>query len=181
MLRRGGASGGEAVFITGTIGDAGAGLAILGGEGDNLSEPDRDMLVRRYLLPEPRLLFGGLLKGIATSSVDVSDGLLADLGHIASVSGVGITIEAAQIPLSPALINLWGAQVDAVIRAATAGDDYEIAFTSPASLRQVLEAAASEVGVAIVEIGRVEAGSGVTLLDESGQVLRVEKSGFTHF
>jgi thiamine-monophosphate kinase len=79
------------------------------------------------------------------------------------------------------LINLWGAQVDAVIRAATAGDDYEIAFTAPASLRQVLEAAASEVGVAIVEIGRVEAGSGVTLLDESGQALRVEKSGFTHF
>lgn len=181
MLRRGGAGEGEHVFVTGTIGDAGAGLAILQGDGDNLSEPDRDMLVRRYLLPEPRLLFGALLRGIATSSIDVSDGLLADLGHIASVSGVGITIEAAQIPLSPALINLWGAQVETVIRAATAGDDYEIAFTAPASLLQPLKAAASEVGVSVVEIGRVEAGSGVTLLDESGQVLRVKKSGFKHF
>jgi len=122
-----------------------------------------------------------MLKGIATSSVDVSDGLLADLGHIANVSGVGITIEAARIPLSPALINLWGEQLDTVIRAATAGDDYEIAFTAPASLRQPLNAAAAEVGVSVVEIGRVEAGSGVTLLGESGQALRVEKPGFTHF
>ena len=181
MLRRNGAGAGELVFVTGTIGDAGAGLAILRGDGDNLREPDRDMLVRRYLLPQPRLLLGGMLKGIATSSVDVSDGLLADLGHIANVSGVGIAIEAARIPLSPALINLWGEQLDTVIRAATAGDDYEIAFTAPASLRQPLNAAAAEVGVSVVEIGRVEAGSGVTLLGESGQALRVEKPGFTHF
>ncbi len=181
MICRSGASGGELVFVTGSIGDAGAGLAIIQGEGGELAEADRDLLVRRYLLPEPRLLLGGLLKGIATSALDISDGLLADLGHIADVSKVAIAIEAARIPLSAALIKLWGTQTDTFVRAATAGDDYEIAFTAPASMGQVLQAAASEVGVEVVEIGRVEAGAGVTLLDESGQVLKVEKSGFKHF
>ncbi len=181
MLRRSGAIEGDLVFVTGTIGDAGAGLAILQGEGDDLPETDRDFLVRRYLLPEPRLVFGGLLKGIATSSLDISDGLVADLGHITEVSGVGITVEAARIPMSSALVKFRGEDGDAIVRAASAGDDYEIAFTAPASLRQVLEAAASEAGVAISEIGRVEAGSFVTILDESRQAIPFEKSGFTHF
>jgi len=181
MLRRDGAVEGQCVFVTGTVGDSGAGLAILEGEGDHLSDADRDFLVKRYFLPEPRLFFGGLMKGLATSSVDVSDGLLADLGHIASTSGVEITLEAARIPMSAALINLWGDKVETIIRAATAGDDYEIAFTAPASLRQPLKAAADEVGVTVAEIGRVGAGRGVALLDESGHPLEIKKSGFTHF
>jgi len=181
MLRRAGASEDDLVFVTGTIGDAGAGLAILQGEGDDLPETHRDFLVRRYLLPEPRLVFGGLLKGIATSSLDVSDGLVADLGHIAEVSGVGITIEASRIPLSPALVKFRGVDSGAVIQAVTAGDDYEIAFTAPASLRQPIEEAALEVGLSISEIGRVGAGRSVILVDESGQSVAVEKSGFTHF
>lgn len=181
MLRRGGAGLGDLVFVTGTIGDAGAGLAIMQADGDDLPEADRNYLVRRYLLPEPRLFFGGLLKGLATSSLDVSDGLVADLGHIASASGVGLSIEATQIPLSSALVKYSGTREKAVLSAASSGEDYEIAFTAPSSLRQPLEAAASEVGVTITEIGRVEAGAGVRLLDESGQALKLEKSGFTHF
>jgi len=181
MLRRSGAHEGDLVFVTGTVGDAGAGLAILQSEGDDLSEVDRDFLVRRYLLPEPRLVVGGLLKGIATSSLDVSDGLLADFSHIADVSAVAIKIVAAQIPLSPALVNFRGAGGNTIMGAATAGDDYEIAFTAPSSFRQILQEIASKVGVAITEIGQVEAGCAVALFDESGQVMKVESPGFTHF
>ena len=181
MLRRGGAAENQLVFVTGTIGDAGAGLAILEGEGDDLPDADRDFLVRRYFLPEPRLQFGGLMRGIATSSVDISDGLLADLGHVASASGVAITVEAARIPTCSALNKLWGNSVETIIRAATSGDDYEIAFTAPESLRQPLKAAADEVGVSVAEIGRVSRGHGLTVLDESGKALNIKKSGFTHF
>ena len=181
VLRRGGANAGDLVFVTGTIGDAGAGLAILQSDNDHLPETDRNFLVRRYLLPEPRLAVGALLRGIATSSLDVSDGLLADLGHIADVSRVAIELEANRIPLSAALTK-FGEPGDAlIIRAATAGDDYEIAFTAPASFRQVLNGIAGDTGVAISEIGRIEAGAGVTLLDGSGTALKVEKTGFTHF
>jgi len=181
MLRRTGAHEGDLAFVTGTIGDAGAGLEILKSEGSDLSEADRDFLIRRYFLPEPRLIVGGLLKGIATSSLDVSDGLLSDFSHIADVSSVAIKIVSARIPLSPALVNYRGIRSKAILGAATAGDDYEIAFTAPSSFRQILQEISGELGVAITEIGRVEAGCTVALLDESGKGIKVESPGFTHF
>jgi thiamine-monophosphate kinase len=181
MIRRFGAQPGDLVFVTGTIGDAGAGLEILKGGGGDLEQADRDFLVSRYRLPQPRLGFGGLLKGLATASLDISDGLLADLGHISEVSGVKITVDADRIPFSTSLGELWGAGDDAALRAATAGDDYEIAFTAPESLVQTLEAAAEESGVPFTEVGRVEAGSGVELLDGNGNALTVSNPGFTHF
>lgn len=181
ILRRGGAEEGDRVFVTGTIGDAGAGLEILKGGGGAPSESDREALIARYRLPQPRLAFGRLLKGLATSALDVSDGLIADLGHIADVSHVKIAVDAARIPLSQPLVNFWGEGEDAILRAATAGDDYEIAFTAPGSLRQTLSSASEQAGVALSEIGRVEAGSGVVLLDAGGKALPVGKPGFTHF
>jgi thiamine-monophosphate kinase len=181
MLRRAGAEVGDRVFVTGTIGDAGGGLEILQGSEDSLSEADRDFLVSRYLLPQPRLGFGTLLKGLATASLDVSDGLIADLGHISDVSGVRIVVEASNIPLSPALAALWGNGTGTAARAASAGDDYEIAFTAPESLLQTLNAASQESGVVFTEIGRVEEGSGVSLLDPDGNAVAVDKPGFTHF
>ena len=181
MLLRGGAEEGDAVFVTGTIGDAGGGLAILRGGGKELGDDERAFLVARYRLPEPRLGFGPLLKGLATASLDVSDGLLADLGHIAEVSKVKLVVDAARVPLSPALARLWGSDDSVVLRAASAGDDYEIAFTAPVSLRQTLDEVAKETGIAFTEIGRVEAGEGVVLLDRSGTAMAIGKAGFTHF
>ena len=134
-IRRAGAKPGDAVFVSGSIGDAGAGLAVLSGGGANLGEADRASLVGRYRLPEPRLALGRRLIGLASAALDVSDGLIADLGHIAEVSRVRIVVHAPRIPLSSAYVALWGQDTGARLRAATAGDDYEIAFTAPEGAR----------------------------------------------
>ena len=181
MLRRFGARPRDAVFVSGTVGDAGAGLAVLKGEGTGLSDFVRSALASRYQLPEPRLNLGRRLVGLASAALDVSDGLIADLGHIAEVSGVKITIDAARLPLSPATRAFWGSGTDAIVRAATSGDDYELAFTAPAALRAKIEALAGELGVQLHEIGRVDAGNGIVLVDAVGKPLPITRPGFTHF
>jgi thiamine-monophosphate kinase len=181
MIRRLGARPRDAVFVTGTIGDAGAGLAVLKGEGVGLSDFNRAALISRYQLPEPRVALGPQLLGIASSALDVSDGLLADLGHIAKISEVRIAVDAAKVPISPATQTLWGQSQETIVRAAASGDDYEIAFTAPASARARLEELSRTSGVAIAEIGRVEAGTGVHLLDDKGKAIPVSRAGFSHF
>jgi len=181
MVRRKGARPRDAVFVSGSIGDAGAGLAVLKGEGVGLSDFDRSALISRYQLPEPRVALGRALLGLASSALDVSDGLLADLDHIANVSGVRIAVDAVKIPVSSATRALWGHGQETVLRAATAGDDYEIAFTAAASARTRIAELSRTSGVAITEIGRVEAGGGAHLLDERGKPIAVPRAGFTHF
>jgi thiamine-monophosphate kinase len=166
MIRRAGAAPGDGVFVTGTIGDSGGGL-----------EARNGVLFERYRVPEPPVAFGPSLRGVASAAIDVSDGLLADLGHIAGVSGVRIAVEAESIPRSGALRALWGDTQEAVVRAATAGDDYQIAFTAP--LARVAEIAAARVQV--TRIGAVEQGSGVVLLDANGREIPVPRKGFAHF
>lgn len=179
-IRRAGARPGDLVFVSGTIGDAGGGLAILNGEAKG-PRNENDSLVARYRLPTPRLALGRALRGLASASLDVSDGLIADLGHIAAVSKVRIAVEAAAIPRSAALSALWGESAEAIARAATSGDDYELAFTAPASAREAIQAAAAAASVPVTEIGHVEAGEGVHLLDETGVELSILRSGWTHF
>ena len=128
-----------------------------------------------------RLALGRALRGLASARLDVSDGLMADLGHIAAVSKVHIAVEAAAIPRSAALRALWGESAEAIARAATSGDDYELAFTAPASSREPILAAAAAAGVPVTEIGHVEPGEGVHLLDETGVELSILRSGWTHF
>lgn len=180
MIRRSGAQPGDIVYVSGTIGDAGAGLDILKGRSPSVDATHREHLVDRYRLPEPRLSLGSRLQAFASASIDVSDGLLADLGHIADVSNVGIAIDAARIPLSPAYRALGPADIDAIVRAATSGDDYEIAFTAPRSARAAVEAAADETDLALTELGSVSTGKGVVLLDK-GVPVPVERPGYTHF
>ena len=179
MLRRAGAQPGDLAFVSGTIGDAGGGLACLKGEGSSLEESEREFLIRRFRVPEPRLALGAALRGTASASLDVSDGLMADLGHIADVSRVRIVVESVRLPLSPALLALKGA--DAASIAAAAGDDYEIAFTAPPFQRARIAEIAARSGVQVTEIGRVETGAGVTLTDPSGRKIPLTHKGFTHF
>ena len=176
MIRRSGARPGDGVYVSGTIGDAGAGLALLRGELP--SDADTNFLIDRYRQPIPRLALGAALRGVATAALDVSDGLIADLGHIADVSAVRIVVQADYVPRSNVVHRLWPG-VEGILRAATSGDDYEIAFTAQ-SEAAALEAG-RKAGVAVTMIGRVEEGLGVALLDEAGREVPLTRSGYTHF
>ncbi|HVW73546.1 MAG TPA: thiamine-phosphate kinase [Rhizomicrobium sp.] len=167
LVRRSGARVGDAVYVTGTIGDSGGGLAIFKRETHVLSDADRDYLTARYRVPEPPLAFAAQLPAIAHASVDVSDGLIADLGHIASASGVRIVVEGEQVPLSAPLKALWGEQV--LRRAVSAGDDYQIAFTAPDGLAGPF-----------TRIGRVMAGEGVSLTFRAREIA-LPRPGYRHF
>ena len=167
MIKRSGARVGDAVYVTGTVGDSGGGLAVLKGETGNLDEADRAYLKNRYRVPQPPVRFGTGLYDIAHASVDVSDGLIADLGHLALASGVGIVVEGERLPLSPALKALWGQE--ATVRAVVAGDDYQIAFTAPPNLSGPF-----------ARIGHVRAGDGISLALD-GKEVALPKPGYRHF
>jgi thiamine-monophosphate kinase len=175
-IRRAGAKPGDLVFVTGTIGDAGLGLELL-----ERGKRTPSAAIQKYRVPQPRLGFGKLLHGIATASIDISDGLLADLGHVAETSRVSVVIDAAKVPLSKAVQTVWGTNDNAVLRAASAGDDYEIAFTCrPRDIARV-EAAAFKSKTKVTLIGQVRRGQGLSLIGRNGKSLRFARAGFTHF
>jgi thiamine-monophosphate kinase len=178
---RSGARPGDTVFVSGTLGDGALGLKVLRGELSALGAAHRDFLADRYRLPRPRLRLGQGLVGIAHAMMDVSDGLVADLGHICEASGVGAVVEAARLPLSPAA----GAAISAdasLLRAAFAdGDDYELLFTASADAAGAITTVAKDAGVPVVAIGRVESGNSVRLLDRNGAPIPVVDGGYRHF
>jgi len=181
MVKRIGAQMGDAVYVTGTIGDSAGGLALLRQEPHDLSQAQRDYLTGRYRQPEPPVVFGSqFLKDMASAAIDVSDGLIADLGHVASASHVKIDLDAEAIPRSEALRALWGEGEGAIVRAATAGDDYQIAFTARPGRHSEIQAAADEAKISVVCIGQARAGEGV-VLHYQGRVLTVPKPGYRHF
>ena len=167
MVKRSGARIGDAVYVTGTIGDSGGGLAILRGETQTIADAERDQLVARYRVPQPPVTFASTLRDIAHASIDISDGLIADLGHIASASDVRIVVEGESVPLSAPLKSLWGDS--ALLRAIASGDDYQIAFTAPPGLTGPF-----------TRIGQVAAGEGVALT-LAGREISVPKMGYRHF
>lgn len=176
MIRRSGARAGEAVYVTGDIGMSAGGLAVFKREKHALAEADRDALVARYRVPEPPV--GLALCGLAGASVDVSDGLMADLGHVAAASGVAIDVDAGALPIPACLKDWWGAGVFA--RAATGGDDYQIAFTADPAREAELHAAARASGTRITRIGQVRAGQGAHLL-HGGAEIALPRPGYRHF
>lgn len=176
MIRRDGALPGDAIYVTGTLGDASLGLKCL--EGDLAMAPD---LVDRYHHPQPRVGFGQAARGLVTAGADVSDGLLADLAHICSASGVGANILQAALPLSSSAkaavtedLSLWPSIY-------AGGDDYELLLTVPEESSGALEQAAAESGVSVSRIGVVDSTTGIRLVDPDGQLLQTKHSGFQHF
>jgi thiamine-monophosphate kinase len=178
MLKRSGAEAGDGVYVTGSIGDSGGGLAIFKREKHTLDETQRDQLIARYRVPQPPLAFGAALRDLASAAIDVSDGLIADLDHLADNSVVRLHIDAEAIPRSQALRAFWGDDAAAILRAATAGDDYQIAFTADPAREAKIKAAAGSV--AVTRIGSVGSGQGVELRYQ-GQALIVPRPGWRHF
>ncbi|BCW89111.1 Thiamine-monophosphate kinase [Alphaproteobacteria bacterium SO-S41] len=181
MLRRSGARPGDLVCVSGTIGDGGFGLAELRQPHPDLTDAQRRFLIARYRIPQPRTRLGPSLLGLASAALDVSDGLIQDLGHIARQSGVGLSIDAAAVPLSPAGLAIARGDPPARLRALSAGDDYEIAFTVPKARLKAMEAAAAKARIRVSVIGRVMKGQGVTVLGPDGTPFEAGPGGFDHF
>ena len=186
MLRRGGARAGDTIFVTGTIGDAALGLAVLRGRLANLDTNAAHVLVDRYRLPRPRVRLGPRLIGMAHAALDVSDGLLADLGHLCETSELSAVIEARRVPLSTAARAVLTTDSGHITTALTGGDDYEILFTAPPEAVNELATLSRTLDVPITAIGRMQSPSigkqsQITVLDESLEPLVFDRSGWTHF
>jgi thiamine-monophosphate kinase len=163
-----------------TLGDAR--LALAGYRGELALPADAQAAAgTRMHTPTPRVALGVLLaeRNLAHAAIDISDGLVGDLGHILARSRVGATLDADALPAGPVLAT----QPQALRRAFTAagGDDYEICFTAPASRREAILAAAAECGTVVTRIGRIEDAAGLRWTDASGAALALELSSFDHF
>jgi len=168
-LRRDGARAGDDVWVSGHPGTAALGLRQL------LAGGARDEAARVFAAPAPRVALGLALRGLASAAIDVSDGLLADAGHIAARSGVAIALERERLPFSPQLESLADRD-DACALALGGGDDYELCFTAPPRHGAAIAGAAADLGLACTRIGRVLAGQGATC---AGFVPRT--GGYQHF
>ncbi len=179
-LRRRGSVPGDLVMVSGTIGDGALGLLAAQERLPDVGAEIADELARRYRRPEPRVVLGQGLIGLASAAVDVSDGLAGDLAHLAAASGVGVVLEAPSVPLSAAAVEVLHADPAKLLRVLTGGDDYELAFTVPPTLRDQVDRIARSGGVDVTVVGRVEPGRGVTILDSEGQVLDLPELGYSH-
>lgn len=178
---RAGARPGDLVYVSGTLGDGALGLQVLAGAVIGLDPADAAFLADRYRLPRPRLALGAGLVGLAHAMADVSDGLLADLGHIADVSGVAAVVEARRVPVSAAAqaaIARAPARWEAPF---SGGDDYELVFAVPPAAADAVAALARDLDLRVSAIGRFEAGTGVTLVDAHGTAMPVTATGWRHF
>jgi thiamine-monophosphate kinase len=174
-LRRDGAREGDDIWMSGTLGDAAAALAQwrAGGAGD----PGFRVRLDR---PVPRVDVGLALADVAHAAIDVSDGLLADLGHVCVASGVGAELMLDALPASPLLRQRFDAPARAALQA-TGGDDYELCFTAAPARRDAIAAIAQRCDVPLTRVGRIVAGSGVRALLADGSPWHPDRSGYTHF
>ncbi|MBU6248106.1 MAG: thiamine-phosphate kinase [Xanthomonadaceae bacterium] len=179
-LRREGARVGDLVFVTGTLGDAAAGLQRLAVADDPDEENRRAVLRERLNRPTPRVAAGLALRGRATACIDVSDGLLADLGHVCTASGVGAELEASTLPLSSALLGCCD-KAAARDYALSGGDDYELCFTVAPARAGELQADLGRLGCGATRIGRIVAGAGVRVRGEDGAWRASGRAGWDHF
>jgi thiamine-monophosphate kinase len=176
-IRRSGASPGDRLFVSGTLGDAAAGLALLR-DGD-VSTEDKQHLADRFCQPAARVSLGQALSGMASAAIDVSDGLYSDIGKLLEQSNAGGTLETESIPMSPQLKNVCGDEAARQF-ALTGGDDYELCFTLAPNDAQKAVTLAEQCRVSLTCIGEVEAKSGLRCT-RSGASFSFEHGGYRHF
>ena len=174
-LRRDGARPGDEIWLSGCVGDAALALAHLQGH-IALSETQFAACAPRLHQPQPRVALGLALRGLANSAIDVSDGLLADLGHILDASQVGAEIEIEALPVSRLLLEQEQQRL-----ALSGGDDYELCFTVPAARRAEVERISAQLALPLTRIGKIVAGQGCIVHDAAGNPLDIEVGGYDHF
>jgi thiamine-monophosphate kinase len=178
VVKRSGATPGDQIFVTGTLGDSALGLAMLRG-GERQGGP-----VDRHNLPTPRLLAGQMLAEarIVTAMIDISDGLAADLGHILEASGVGAKVEEKLLPLAEGFREKAVSYSDDPLEfAISGGEDYELLFTSPSAYGSQVVSLLRQEKLAVTRIGEIVAGTGLSFIKENGVPRRLEKVGYDHF
>lgn len=184
-LRRSGAEAGDDVYVSGSIGDAALGLKVLKDELTGLRRQHAEYLLARYRRPQPRVRLGGRLFGLASAAIDVSDGLVADLRHVARTSRVEASIDLGLVPFSAAASAAMASDPALSELAITGGDDYELLFTAPPSAAPRLEDLSKDIGLALTIIGKI-GGEGdkaghVRVVDEDGREMTIKDSGYRHF
>jgi thiamine-monophosphate kinase len=177
-LLRSGARPGDDLWVSGLLGDARLALEVFRGRVE-LPGQDFEAVRRAMEQPQPRVALGLALRGLASSAIDLSDGLVGDLGHLLARSGVAAAVAVEALPRSAVL----AAQPAALQRECllAGGDDYELLFTAPPARRDAVHAAGAAAGVAVTRCGQIAAGSGLTLTDRDGHVLPAAWRGFDHF
>jgi thiamine-monophosphate kinase len=172
-VHRSGGQDGDEIWVTGTIGDGALGLVVAQGR---LIDPT-GFLLDRYRVPQPRV--GLALAGIASAGMDISDGLVQDLGHICRASGLGAELLAGNVPLSDAARV---AGPDWLVTCLTGGDDYELLLAVPPARSDALRQEATRAGIPVTRIGRFHSGPPeVVVRQASGEVLALTKGGWSHF
>lgn len=178
-LLRGGAHAGDVLAVSGTLGDSGAGLALVANRLGSVHGLEAQQLIRRFEYTEPRVQLGIFARGIATAAMDISDGLLGDLPKLAQASGLAAHVAVERLPLSAALRSV--ASLDQAREwAMGAGDDYELLFAVPAERFAALKAAAQRLNLLLTPIGELRSGAGVTW-SLNGKDYRPSASGYDHF
>lgn len=178
VLLRSGASVGDHIFVSGTLGDGRAGLEAVLGELD-CDEQNAAYFQKRYFYPDVRIRMGLLLRYFASSCIDVSDGMLADLNHICEASGVGASIDASKIPMSQELLASVPTST-ALEWALTGGDDYQLCFTATEKYAEQLQAQARTRAIDVTWIGTIVEGSGIRDA-KTGRSYKYSQAGFSHF
>lgn len=189
-LRRDGAKAGDDIWVSGQLGDAALALAHLQGR-VKLDDAAFSACATRLHQPQPRVALGLALRGIANSAIDVSDGLLADLGHILEASRMGAEIEFDALPVSDVMRRALSPTPSPVLGRGecsfaqrcmlSGGDDYELCFTAPAARRAEVKRIAAQVGLPLTRIGKIVAGKGAIVHDTHGHPMNIEVEGYDHF
>lgn len=184
-LRRKGARPGDHILVTGTLGDAAMGLWCVE-HNENPASINRDFVIGRLAHPEPRVRAGQALRGLASACIDVSDGLLADLGHILAAAGAGAVIEVDRVPVSAEYDHLWETVCERIAHdryqwPLAGGDDYELCFTASPEIVPGMIKCLEAVGTPCTDIGTVEPGSGIRCIRDDGAAYTPQQTGFRHF
>lgn len=177
-LQRSGAKAGDDIWVSGELGDAALALRFFQKK-SKLSEGDFTKVKQKLEMPQPRIALGLALRPIASSAIDISDGLVGDLGHILDASGVGARVDVGAIPVSTILAAQTG---EVQYRCALAGgDDYELCFTAPADRRDAVEQLALSLGLRLTRIGSIVKEAGLSLLDREGNPASFSLKAYDHF
>lgn len=179
-LKRSGARPGDWIYVTGTLGDSAAGLALLQHR-IRINDPAvHEALIKRHLRPMPRILQGQALRDLASAAIDISDGLISDLGHILKASGCGARLNLDGLPLSQVLKEHF--EPEQVVRwALSGGEDYELCFTVPEINRGALDIALGNYGVPFTCVGQLAPQSEGVVLFQDGKPVEINLKGFDHF